>query len=104
MNWKLTNDFNARTKIQDLSLSLSLSLFLNLFQDCKQPFGHEMLSWVRLRGINAHSVSPQLAGTNFVLLGEQGHQSVSSLSRAISQKVDGVGYRTGDPPIHGPKP
>ena len=32
--------------------------FLNIFQDCIQPFGHEMLSWVRLRGINAHSVSP----------------------------------------------
>ena len=35
---------------------------INIFQDCIQPFGHEMLSWVRLCGINAHSVSPpQLA-------------------------------------------
>ena len=32
--------------------------FLNIFQDCIQPFSHEMLSWVRLHGINAHSVSP----------------------------------------------
>ena len=32
--------------------------FLNIFQDCIQSIGHEMLSWVRLRGINAHSVSP----------------------------------------------
>ena len=32
--------------------------FLNIFQACIQPFGQEMLSWVRLRGINAHSVSP----------------------------------------------
>ena len=31
--------------------------FPNIFQDCIQPFGHEMLSWVRLRGINAPSVS-----------------------------------------------
>ena len=29
-----------------------------VFQDCIQPFGNEMLSWVRLHGINAHSVSP----------------------------------------------
>ena len=29
---------------------------------------------------------------------------IISLSRAISQKVGGLGYRTGDPPIHGPKP
>ena len=35
-----------------------LSFFLNIFQDCIKSFGHEMLSWVRLRGINAHSVSP----------------------------------------------
>ena len=34
-------------------------LFLNIIQDCLQPFGHEMLPWVILRGINAHSVSPQ---------------------------------------------
>ena len=31
--------------------------FLNIFQDCIQPIGHEMLSWVRLRGINAHTLS-----------------------------------------------
>ena len=31
-------------------------------------------------------------------------QSVSSFFRAISQKVGGLGYRTGNPPIHGPKP
>ena len=31
---------------------------LNIFKDCIQPFGHEMLSRVRLRGINAHNVSP----------------------------------------------
>ena len=30
----------------------------NLFQNCMQPFGHEMLSWVRLRGINSHNVTP----------------------------------------------
>ena len=35
----------------------SLDFFLNVFQDCIQPFGREMLSWVKLRGINAHSVS-----------------------------------------------
>ena len=32
--------------------------FWKIFQDYIQTFGHEMLSWVRLRGINAHSVSP----------------------------------------------
>ena len=34
-------------------------IFLNISPDCIPPFGHEMLSCgVRLRGINAHSVSP----------------------------------------------
>ena len=46
----------------DASISVQnaakLLFFLNIFQDGIQPFGHEMLSWVRLRGINAHSVSP----------------------------------------------
>ena len=37
---------------------LENNFFLNIFQDCIQPFGHEMLSWVRLHGINSHSVSP----------------------------------------------
>ena len=90
--------------------------FLTIFQDCIQPFGYEneMLSWVRLRGSNAHGVSPQpqLAGSTkigtslvpILLLGEHGHHCLSSLSRAISQKVGGLGYRTGDPPIHGPNP
>ena len=33
--------------------------FINIFQDCVQPFGHEIhYTRVRLRGINAHSVSP----------------------------------------------
>ena len=32
--------------------------FFNVFLDYLQPYGHEMLSWVRLRGINAHSFSP----------------------------------------------
>ena len=36
-------------------------IFLNIFQDCTQPFGHEMLSWVRLHGINAHNGSPHAA-------------------------------------------
>ena len=40
----------------------------------------------------------------FTLLGEQEHQSVSSLSRAISQKVGGLGNRTSDPSISGPIP
>ena len=40
----------------------SISIFfLNVFQDAYSHFGHEMLSWVRLREINAHSVSPQPA-------------------------------------------
>ena len=34
----------------------SINIFF--YQDCIQPFGHEMLSWVRLRGIDAHSTSP----------------------------------------------
>ena len=37
------------------------NFFLNVFQDCIQPFGYEMLSWVRLRGINAHMSHPQQA-------------------------------------------
>ena len=45
--------------IEFVGVGRILSLFfLNIFQDCIQPFGHEMLSWVRLRDINAHSVSP----------------------------------------------
>ena len=89
-----------------------MTFWSNIFlQDCIQPFGHKMLSWVRLRGrlrgINTHSVLPPptrlLDGTN-LLLGEQGHQSVSSLSRAISQKIGGLGKRTGDPSISGSTP
>ena len=40
--------------VNDRLLSI---FFLNIFQDCIQPFGHEMLSWVRLLGINTHTVS-----------------------------------------------
>ena len=38
-----------------------LFFFLNMLQDylALEPYRHEMLSWVKLRGINAHSVSPQ---------------------------------------------
>ena len=38
----------------------TITIFLNIFQDSIQPFGHDMLmlSWVRLHGINAHSISP----------------------------------------------
>ena len=70
---------------------ISLFLFfLNILQVC-QPFGHEMLSQVRLHGINAHSVSlpaRYLAGTNL-------HCSASRDTRAlvaISQKevVSGI--------------
>ena len=57
-----------------------------------------------MHGINANSVLPPppppsqiaIAGINILLLGEQGHQSVNSLSRAINQKVGGLGNRTGD--------
>ena len=66
-----------------------------------------MLSRVGLRGINAHSVSliqPTSWLFPILLLGEQEHQSNSSKSRAISQKVGGLGNRTGDPQIPGPIP
>ena len=70
-----------------------------------QPFGHEMLSWVRLRDINAHSVSPPARYASwyqFLLLGELGHHVlVACPDRAISQKVGSLGYRTGDPLIPG---
>ena len=41
-------------------IKLAFIFFLNIFQNCIQSFGHEMLSWVRVRllGINAHSISP----------------------------------------------
>ena len=45
-------------KFANVYCSVIFFFFLNIFQDCIQPIGHEMLSWVRLRGINAHSVSP----------------------------------------------
>ena len=43
----------------------------------------------------------QLAGTNFTAW-LTGDTSVSSLSRAISQKVSSLGNRAGDPTIPGP--
>ena len=43
----------------------------------------EKLSWVRLRGISFHSVPTPARYLHGTLLGEQGHQGVSSLSRAI---------------------
>ena len=43
---------------KDEVYEIFVEFWSNIFQDCIQPFGHEMLSWVRLRGINAHSVSP----------------------------------------------
>ena len=80
--------------------------FFPIFHDCIQPFGHEMLSWVRLHGINARIFSPQPAIASwyqFTLHGEQVvHQRNSSLSRAISQTVGSLGNRTGDPSVSGP--
>ena len=50
-----------------------------------------MLSWVRLHSINVHSFSPPASHSaswhQFILLGEQGHIGIRSLSRAIGKKV-----------------
>ena len=43
---------------------------------------------------------PLTSWYQFTLLGEQGHQNISSLSRAISHKVGRLGNRTSDPSIH----
>jgi len=40
---------------------------------------------------------PLTSWYQFTLLGEQGHQNISSLSRAISQKVGGLGNQTCNP-------
>ena len=47
-----------------------------------QSHGHEVLSWVRLRGINAQCFipSPLASWYQFTRLGEQGHLNVSSKS------------------------
>ena len=52
---------NLKAYLTQFGLSKSKYFFLNIFQDCRQPSGQEMLSSVRQRGINAHSVSPQPA-------------------------------------------
>ena len=56
-----------------------------------------MLSWVRLRGINAHSFSlpvHKLDGPKLHCVVNK-HQNVSSLSTAISQKVGSLRTWTG---------
>ena len=64
-----------------------------------------MLSWMRLCGITTVSHPSRLASWyKFTLLDEEGHRSVSRLSRAISQKVGGLGNQTGNPSISGPIP
>ena len=53
-NWSV-----ASFLISSFHISNYLYIFFpNIFQDCLQPFGNKMLSRVRLRGINAHSVTP----------------------------------------------
>ena len=62
--------------------------------DCIQSFGHEMLSWVRLCGINAYSVSPPARASwyQFTLLGDQGHQNGNSCPQLLFRKsvVSGI--------------
>ena len=77
--------------IEKWTLKWSWIFPLNIFQDCIQPFklGHEILSWLRLRCINAHRISLPASYITaswyqFTLLAEQGHLGVRSLSRAIS--------------------
>ena len=92
-----------RVAIIERWIDIAQVFILNIyFRIAYSTFDHEILSyWVRLRGINAHSVSPQPASylVPILLLGEHEHQSFSSL--AINQKVGGLGNRTGDPPIPG---
>ena len=76
---------------QWLTIAL-FSFFLNIFQDCIQPFGHEMLSceWdcvVLMHDIVLPPASYITSWYQFTLLGEQGHFGISSLSRAIIHKV-----------------
>ena len=55
--WLLSIPVCFLMKMFDMLYSITLIFLLNIFQDGIQPFGHEMFSWVRLRGINARSVS-----------------------------------------------
>ena len=52
--------------------------------------------------LTAFHPSPLASWYQVTLLGEPVHRSVSRLSRAISQKVCGLGNRTGDPSVSGP--
>ena len=63
--------------------------FINIFQDCKQVFGHEMLSWPRetVWFIIAHSPSHSASWHQFMLLGEQVHMSVSELLLSVRKSV-----------------
>ena len=58
-NTTVQQSYNLLTAISPSGVRpiLVFFFFLNIFQDCIQPFGHEMLFWMRLRGIKAHSVS-----------------------------------------------
>ena len=98
-NHELGSCFSTVVIKTDPYLSICKSIFfLELFQDCIQLFGHVIFS-----SNNAHSVSPSARyiarWSQFMLLGEQEHMGVSSLSRAISQKVGVLGSRTGDPSV-----